>query len=314
LEYGLQGWFPNGTHPLGVVFVHIDPELADFNIHPAKREARFFDPGAIHHAVTTALKNFCRTTLLQNRHANQNEEYGNSESLFYKRHTLNNTLYTADNFTFRPLSDTASLAMKALLSNNQFVAETSPSYNVTTDVAPNARYLGRIFDLFILVEKGEELFIIDQHAAHELVLHERFLQGAIPKQELLVPIPFSTESFIDDNFLEEKQHELQKFGIVIRKEKDGWLIEALPSGWKYSDSETVAELLNLATAGSNFAERWAILLSCRAAIKDGDFLDETTALALAEEAFSIPAYRCPHGRPIWFAVSRRDLLSVVKRI
>jgi DNA mismatch repair protein MutL len=65
LEYGTQGWFPNGTHPLGAVFIDIAPALADFNVHPAKREARFRDPGAIHHAVVTGLKDFCHRHNLQ---------------------------------------------------------------------------------------------------------------------------------------------------------------------------------------------------------------------------------------------------------
>ncbi|MDR0389722.1 MAG: DNA mismatch repair endonuclease MutL, partial [Spirochaetaceae bacterium] len=60
LEYGLQGWFPNGVHPVGAVYVQIDPALADFNIHPAKREVRFKDGGAIHHAITTALGSLVR--------------------------------------------------------------------------------------------------------------------------------------------------------------------------------------------------------------------------------------------------------------
>ncbi|MDR0708437.1 MAG: DNA mismatch repair endonuclease MutL, partial [Spirochaetaceae bacterium] len=59
-EYGLQHWFPNGTHPVGAIFIDIDPALADFNIHPAKREARFRDPGAIHHAITSALGDYAR--------------------------------------------------------------------------------------------------------------------------------------------------------------------------------------------------------------------------------------------------------------
>jgi len=60
MEYGTQGWFPNGTHPIGAVYLDIDPALADFNIHPAKREARFKDPGAIHHAISSGLRDFCR--------------------------------------------------------------------------------------------------------------------------------------------------------------------------------------------------------------------------------------------------------------
>jgi DNA mismatch repair ATPase MutL len=60
LEYGVQGWFPNGSHPVGAVYLDIDPALADFNIHPAKREARFKDPQTIHHAATEALREFMR--------------------------------------------------------------------------------------------------------------------------------------------------------------------------------------------------------------------------------------------------------------
>ncbi|MCL2759315.1 MAG: DNA mismatch repair endonuclease MutL, partial [Treponema sp.] len=58
IEYGSQGWFPNGTHPIGAVYVEIDPSLADFNIHPAKREVRFRNPGAIHHVISGGVKSF----------------------------------------------------------------------------------------------------------------------------------------------------------------------------------------------------------------------------------------------------------------
>jgi len=176
------------------------------------------------------------------------------------------------------------------------------------------RFLGRLFGLFILVEKGEGLFIIDQHAAHERILYERFIRGPVPKQELLVALPFSTDSPEDDRFLEEKREELARLGIVIKKSEDEWLIEALPAGWKLSDRETVKEILSLKTAGENLAERWAATLSCHGAVKDGDYLDEETALALAEEAFTLSVRLCPHGRPIWFEINRRDLLRAVKRI
>jgi DNA mismatch repair protein MutL len=135
----------------------------------------------------------------------------------------------------------------------------------------------------------------------------------VPKQELLVPIPFNTESPEEDSFLEEKQKELAKLGIEIRRGEGQWLIEALPSGWKISDRETIAEILNLKNAKENMVERWAAAVSCQAAVKDGDLLDEKTALALALEAFALPVRLCPHGRPIWFEISRGELFRVVKR-
>jgi len=175
------------------------------------------------------------------------------------------------------------------------------------------RYLGRIFDLFILVEKNDTLFVIDQHAAHERILYDKFLSGNIPKQELLVAIPFVTENPEEDSFLEEKQKELAKLGITIKRNGDEWLIEALPAGWKLSDRETTEEILNLKDARENIGERWAATYSCKSAVKDGDFLDERTALALAEEALALPVSRCPHGRPIWLELSRNDLFKAVKR-
>jgi DNA mismatch repair protein MutL len=128
-----------------------------------------------------------------------------------------------------------------------------------------------------------------------------------------VAIPFNTESPGDDLFLKKRKDDLARLGVCIEEDGSAWRVEALPSGWRLSDGETVKEILSLKSAGENMAERWAAALSCRKAVKDGDYLDEGTALALAEAAFKLPVRRCPHGRPIWFEVSRDELLRAVKR-
>jgi DNA mismatch repair protein MutL len=307
LEYGVQGWFPNGVHPAGAVFVDIDPALADFNIHPAKREARFADPGAIHHAVTSALRDFCR------RSEEARNRTAGAESA---------------SFAFAWEKDpggTGSLAMEALTptpphlpGRTAWAAEASPAYAAGPSPEPPppgaGRYLGRLFGLFILVERENRLYIIDQHAAHERILYDRLLSGPIPKQELLAPIPFAAESAEDDFFLKNAKQDLEKLGVIIAEDEGIWRIEALPADWRLGDSETVEAILGLRTAGENLAERWAATLSCHEAIKDGDWLDPDSALALAEEAFSLPVRRCPHGRPIWYELSREDLFKVVKRL
>lgn len=58
IEYGGQGYFPNGTFPVAAVFIQINPALVDFNIHPAKKEARFKDISSIHHGISTTVRNF----------------------------------------------------------------------------------------------------------------------------------------------------------------------------------------------------------------------------------------------------------------
>lgn len=60
IVYGSQGYFPNGSFPVACLFVQIDSSLVDFNIHPAKREARFKDINSLHHEVSTATRNFFR--------------------------------------------------------------------------------------------------------------------------------------------------------------------------------------------------------------------------------------------------------------
>lgn len=60
IEYGCQGFFPNGTHPVSALFVQMDPSLVDFNIHPAKKEVRFKDSSDLHHAVSSTVRDFFR--------------------------------------------------------------------------------------------------------------------------------------------------------------------------------------------------------------------------------------------------------------
>lgn len=60
IEYGSEGYFPNGGHPVAFLFLTVEPSRVDFNIHPAKKEARFQDYGAIHHAVSSAVGSFYR--------------------------------------------------------------------------------------------------------------------------------------------------------------------------------------------------------------------------------------------------------------
>jgi DNA mismatch repair protein MutL len=341
-EYGLQGWFPNGTHPVGAVYVTIDPRLADFNIHPAKREVRFTDPGAIHHAITSALRDFTRRADLKKRAegaggtgADGALDFGPSPSPFEYRAGEPGAGFdgrsgpAAQGFgppaqEFGPAApgysrQAAALAMEALLERAAagIFAGEGPAAGEAAEAAPpygKPKYAGRAFGLFIMVEWGERLFIIDQHAAHERILYDRFLAGPVPKQELLVPVPFKTESAGDDRFLEAGREELARLGIDIARDGEGWRIDALPAGWGLGDRETLEAILDLRNAGENMAERWAATLACHGAVRDGDRLDDAAALALAEEALALPVPRCPHGRPVWTGISRESLFKAVRRL
>jgi DNA mismatch repair protein MutL len=190
--------------------------------------------------------------------------------------------------------------------SSESVAEAAPAYD-------QLRFIGTVFGLFILAEWGNKLYIIDQHAAHERILYNRFLATPIPRQELLIPISFVTESPDDDIFLEARKEELARLAIIIERDGNGWRIDALPEGWRIGDAETVRNILDLRNANENIAERWAATLCCHQALRDGDVIDSATALALAKEALALPDPRCPHGRPVWTEITREALCKSVRR-
>jgi DNA mismatch repair protein MutL len=171
------------------------------------------------------------------------------------------------------------------------------------------------------VEKDGRLYAVDQHAAHERILYDRALASPIPKQELLVPIPFTTDCAEDDEFLRREKASLAKLGVVIAADavanataSGGWKIEALPVQWRLGDEETVREILALRTSGENIALRWAATIACHAAIRDGDIIDDDSALDIASQALELPIKCCPHGRPILFELKKDDFLRSVRRI
>ena len=299
LVFGAQGWFPNGTMPIGAAFIDIDPALADFNIHPAKREVRFADPSSIHHTITTALENFRRRTELSSIQGRETDRKEKPKTVFFDTNNADNT----NNLYYKIPSE-----------KNEWGTVHEKTENLALNALTGMRCLGRLFDLFILIEYEDRLFIIDQHAAHERILYNKFIKGTIARQELLVTIPFTTESADDDSFLRTHQKNLENLGITVEEDKDGWRIGALPVGWRLSDAETIKEILSLKNTGNNMAEHWAASLSCKRAVKDGDYLDNDTAMALAKEALNLPEPRCPHGRPIWLEIRREQILKAVRRL
>ncbi|MDR2210217.1 MAG: DNA mismatch repair endonuclease MutL [Spirochaetaceae bacterium] len=331
LEYGLTGFFPNSSHPVGAIFIQIDPALADFNIHPAKREVRFADPGAIHHAISSMLREYV--------HKNT-AAYGSGPSSFTPhtlpyQHTLAMEALLERRDDFAPLprgsagdraepggyaAETAGYAAETAGYTAETADYTAGSAAETGGIYSPLRLAGRVFNLFIIVERGDRLYIVDQHAAHERVLYNRYVSRPVPSQALLVAIPFTTGSPQDDAFLRAKREELAALGIVIEDEGGGtWHIEALPVSWGMGDGETVKEILALQSAGEHMAERWAAALSCRGAIKDGALLDDGAALALAQEVLALQDAtgempRCPHGRPLWTEITREELFRAVRRI
>jgi DNA mismatch repair protein MutL len=319
LEAGLLGGFPNNEHPVGAIFLDIDPKLVDFNIHPAKREAKFQQAGDIHHAVTTTLRAFLpglleRRSLALSLSARSEpflpfspargtreawDTRGMRETWDAREAKPDSTSILAEEalYDYEPVSD-----------EPESVAESAPPYG-------EFKFIGRLWGVFFLVERNRRLYIIDQHAAHERILYERYISNPIPAEKLLIPLTFSTETVEEDQFLSAHKGDLVRLGIRLEQEAPHiWRLDSLPAGWRTDDETTVKAVLALPRTGTSFVESWAASCACHTAIRDGAFLDERTALDLARAAMDIPVHHCPHGRPIWVEIAQEELLKGVKRL
>lgn len=80
IEYGCQGFFPNGTHPVAALFLRVEPKMVDFNIHPAKKEVRFKDISSVHHGVSSTVRAWLKGYSIKESKNITDEDAGKNEN------------------------------------------------------------------------------------------------------------------------------------------------------------------------------------------------------------------------------------------
>lgn len=318
LEYGAEGYFPNGTHPFAVLFITMDPSLVDFNIHPAKKEVRFRDPKTLHHAVSSTVRNFYRNETLSGI---VHHEQDDSPSFFPREPYP--TQFTQDSFPSYSDSPTrqSNLALLAAQAVGGYAFLPTDTQNLTDDALPGKldirggfRYIGQTLGTFLIVEAHDRLLLIDQHAAHERILYDKLRSHTGAIQELLVPYKIETASTDEDALLERNKSALATAGFILEDAGNQcWLVTAVPARWKGSEAELHADLLESAREPQDMINHLLARSACRAACKDGDILDPQTAREIAQQALALPEAICPHGRPIWVELKKSELFDRVKR-
>lgn len=363
VEYGGQGFFPNGTYPVAAVFVQVRPDLIDFNIHPAKREARFSDISALHHGLSSSIRTFFHqytySNFKEDKPADEEREQEfnftpeipntNSESSVtasepvYEKHISYKTSETKaealSDFRSKYLgikssglsgnggatgnrsstanySTTRNLAEQALAAAADSGGKENEAASALSNETQKIRYIGPCLGTFLLAEKNNSLYIIDQHAAHERILFDRLMstQGNAPRQPLLIPYKIKTESKTQDNQLEKLKAELNRIGFETEHSSDGlWEIKTIPDRWTGTEYDLRTLLFVKQVEPKEIIRSIAAMTACKAAVKDGYVLDDITATRLVEQAFTLEDPHCPHGRPIYTVISRDKLFELVKR-
>lgn len=176
------------------------------------------------------------------------------------------------------------------------------------------RYAGTALGVFLIAEKDDDLYLVDQHAGHERILFDRFMESAGQKQALLIPLVIETPSSDDDAYLESLVPELEKAGFTLHNCGGGrWEVESVPIKWQGTERDLQKDLLDKRTAPAELIRSLAATSSCRAAVKDGHILDPETAERLLYDIFALKDPHCPHGRPVWTKISKEDLFRAVRR-
>lgn len=188
------------------------------------------------------------------------------------------------------------------------------------------RIIGQLFDTYWLVEYGKNLYMIDQHAAHEKVLYERMMKrlkedGRCESQYISPPIVLSL-SMREEEVLKENMELFKNLGYEIEpfggKE---YSISAVPSNIPgVADSELLIEVLDGLVEDNKKGEADVIRekiasMSCKAAVKGNNRLSLDEIKTLIDELLSLDnPYNCPHGRPTIISMSKYEIERKFKRI
>ncbi len=214
-------------------------------------------------------------------------------------------------------------------------AETSPLFtrisensvensvqNVETTQIPSYRLLGEAMKTYIILELGEELLLIDKHAAHERMNFDRLkaMDRSIMSQTLLAPLPLHLGPG-DAELLEQNGDLLRELGFEIEVfGEEDYVIRAVPADIDSGDAlaavEEIFEKLRSGKAPDAQSARDEILhtVACKAAIKAGWDTSDAERRRIAEAVLSGQVKYCPHGRPVSAVLTRRDLDKMFKRI
>lgn len=188
------------------------------------------------------------------------------------------------------------------------------------------KIIGQVFDTYWLVEFHEQLYIIDQHAAHERVLYEKTLHGMKTREftsQYLSPPIILNLSMQEAQVLKEHMDIFAEIGFEIEAfGGDSYAVRAIPDNlFGIAKKELLLEMLDQLTDGINtslapdlIAEKIASM-SCKAAVKGNSRLSYAEVEVLIQDLLKLDnPYHCPHGRPTIIAMTKRELEKKFKRI
>jgi DNA mismatch repair protein MutL len=344
ISAGYGELLPKGLYPVGALLLTVDPTEVDVNVHPTKTEVRLSQEREIHDALVGCIRDALRQDgiIPAFRSAEPGREGAESPSLHlsnpptpsrqevipgiaprsFPSHEQLRELYRSPD-SAAPQASGEVIRVDAstgeILESHAAVPAGAgqPMPESPELTGDSIRLVGRFSDLYLLLQAGEDLFIVDQHTAHERVLFEATLRKMerheMVGQQLLLPVQveLGPEQFA---VFDEAVALLNKSGFAVSEFGGRTVqIEAVPLLLSRKSPEKtlrkiIDDLSSLKKAGYDLKKAMAQSIACRAAVMSGDRLNDQEAVGLLEQLLRCQnKYSCPHGRPTFVRISRTDL-------
>lgn len=340
----LEGFIMKGKFPLFALNLNLPFEDVDVNVHPSKQEVKFANPGKIYGFVSNAIyKAVSNVNFIQNI---TNEEQVQSvdevnevnlttlqkdegSSFSYILDIINNQSSGAK-FANQP-SKLVEVAIENIKTESEIEPERQEniSLNLPTteqtkveEVFNNFEVIGVIFNTYIILQKGDFVYFIDQHAAHERQLYDKIManvnQNEVTSQSLFMPIEIALNDK-EINFLTENQEKFKNFGFNFVIFGNKLKIIAIPyiiSNMNIHEffDNVFAEIDSFANKPLSYINERFTQLACKSAVKAGNVLSKQEInILLNQFASNGHVLLCPHGRPIVLQLSRNEIEKMFKR-
>lgn len=346
-----KGRLMGGRYPNAVVYLDIDPRLVDVNVHPAKAEVRFRQPGEVYGVCVDIMSGVLSESLRPTRPAyhyqpdsrpvDYNRDSGYRPPVEVREVARNmDWMERVKPGDARPVfleptenaPDSGSLSDSTPNREKDGGMPSGKDENVIPEISESSvgtdglKPIGQLLRSYILAQGPEGLYIVDQHAAHERIIYEKIRRdlssGTVPSQTLLIPETFEL-SPAQAQAIESVLTDFERFGFYL--EPFGgrtFVLRAVPGILANKDFSTVVGNilengeLSKPSGGLEELERELLsTLACHAAIKAGEemTIPEMDRLLIDLSQCENPT-NCPHGRPLVFSINRRDIEKRFKRI
>lgn len=350
-------------YPFYVLSVELPPETVDVNVHPNKTDVRFSDNRIVYGAIYSVLskvldgsgealnivveKNSVNTNDITNDYVTHNglnqssaivkepkNVKGNEKSLPYENYSYNTLLFCdsgkIDNLNVdsdnNAKPDDIFAENKAYLESLEKKKEellNKPVQQVV-EIETDLRFVGQVLNTFLVFDDGNDIYFVDQHAAHERILFDKFMDqiksGTIDVQPLLIPY-IENVNQEEYTFLLDNVKAFDALGIEISDfGKNSIKISTLPTCFidmnvKGFLFDVLSDLRGLKSLSIDDILREKIAQkACKAAIKSGDSVSDGEVVIVADAIKKNMGLKCPHGRPVVVKITRTEIDKWFKRI